>query len=721
MSGSVLEQLERANAYALPRFPELDDLGDVDEPAPNDLDILQYSAVDSQWHNVPGSAFAGDIHTVQDASAVVGAGQSAAGIYRDEVAGVVTLKEILATNAFLTVTGAAESVNLKLNVGTGATQLAVGDHTHVMADVTDLEAGVAQWENKTFFGGIGIRNPDDTKTATLRVGNITGPSDVTLGITGLTETVSMVDRAETLTNKRLGTGTSIQDSDASNLYLLVPGDLTSNVNLQLPSLAGNDTVVFEAHAAALTAKTIDDASNTVRASSLATSGAPVVVVGAAPPSAGQVLTASGATTASWGTPAAAAPPMVTINADAVATRNVSVATGLAAGQTVDGVPLNTGAKVLITEQTAPLENGLYSVPAAGAASRDAALPIGAAGAKLRVNVAGGLHNRGLWLCRNDSTADTVGTYALRYVNSSQYDYDDNVLVVSNAADQSKQVALSVASVAAGTVRTLTAPDASGTILLEAAVQDVSNKRLGAGTSVIDSDASHVYNLVPGNLTSDVNLQLPVITSSGDTVVVTNQAQTLQNKTITLSTNLVRASELGTTGASVGLNAGAPPTVGQVLTATSATAAAWSSVAAPLSRRTWLSSMLIDCTNSNELEYAPTIKDLSPATVGCWVMPRAATVTAVTVILLGSAAGTITAGTMDIGIGTRSLGDVYTNTATVGTLTSVLNADGQLVVSGLAHAFAAGDRVALRLTTDASFAWSNGANNDASILVEFSSA
>ena len=55
---------------------------------------------------------------------------------------------------------------------------------------------------------------------------------------------------------------------------------------------------------------------------------------------------------------------------------------------------------------------------------------------------------------------------------------------------------------------------------------------------------------------------------------TTDVQSLTNKTITNSNNSVRASELGTTGASVVISTAAPPSSGQVLKATGATAATW---------------------------------------------------------------------------------------------------------------------------------------------------
>lgn len=56
----------------------------------------------------------------------------------------------------------------------------------------------------------------------------------------------------------------------------------------------------------------------------------------------------------------------------VATTDVSIASALEAGDALDGVTLVAGDFILLTAQTAPAENGVYEVPASGAASRAAA-------------------------------------------------------------------------------------------------------------------------------------------------------------------------------------------------------------------------------------------------------------------------------------------------------------------------------------------------------------
>lgn len=53
------------------------------------------------------------------------------------------------------------------------------------------------------------------------------------------------------------------------------------------------------------------------------------------------------------------------------TANVNLATGLANGQTIDGVTLVTGWRVLVKDQSVGSQNGIYDVPASGAASRSA--------------------------------------------------------------------------------------------------------------------------------------------------------------------------------------------------------------------------------------------------------------------------------------------------------------------------------------------------------------
>jgi hypothetical protein len=52
------------------------------------------------------------------------------------------------------------------------------------------------------------------------------------------------------------------------------------------------------------------------------------------------------------------------------TANINLSTDLENGDTLDGITLVTGNKILVKDQTNQTQNGIYIVPASGAASRD---------------------------------------------------------------------------------------------------------------------------------------------------------------------------------------------------------------------------------------------------------------------------------------------------------------------------------------------------------------
>lgn len=96
------------------------------------------------------------------------------------------------------------------------------------------------------------------------------------------------------------------------------------------------------------------------------------------------------------------------------TANGTLATAFANGQTVDGVTLATGDRILLKDQSAGAENGIYVVAASGAPARasdmDAASEVAGAG----IYVIAGTTNGGtLWFNTNTSTP-TLGTTALTF-------------------------------------------------------------------------------------------------------------------------------------------------------------------------------------------------------------------------------------------------------------------------------------------------------------------
>jgi hypothetical protein len=84
-------------------------------------------------------------------------------------------------------------------------------------------------------------------------------------------------------------------------------------------------------------------------------------------------------------------------------------------------------------------------------------------------------------------------------------------------------------------RTATLPDHTGTIVLDTASQTLTNKTIVApilsSIDIRDNDASHVYNIIPGALTANTNINIPSLADS-DTFVLRQSNQTLTNKTLT---------------------------------------------------------------------------------------------------------------------------------------------------------------------------------------------
>jgi len=94
--------------------------------------------------------------------------------------------------------------------------------------------------------------------------------------------------------------------------------------------------------------------------------------------------------------------------------NVDISTGLAAGQTVDGVTLVAGDRVLLTKQTTGSQCGVYIASASGAASRATDMDAGTEFPSAAIFVSEGTANADTgWVCTNDSV--TVGTTAVVFV------------------------------------------------------------------------------------------------------------------------------------------------------------------------------------------------------------------------------------------------------------------------------------------------------------------
>jgi len=115
--------------------------------------------------------------------------------------------------------------------------------------------------------------------------------------------------------------------------------------------------------------------------------------------------------------------VVTTTARVASTANVAIATGLENGDTIDGVTLATGDKVLLKDQTAGEENGCYTVVSSGAASRSPGADVVNYISNYQfpqfISVAEGTANAGTsWHVSNRYGSITLGTTEITYTASS---------------------------------------------------------------------------------------------------------------------------------------------------------------------------------------------------------------------------------------------------------------------------------------------------------------
>ena len=95
------------------------------------------------------------------------------------------------------------------------------------------------------------------------------------------------------------------------------------------------------------------------------------------------------------------------------TANISLATDLENGDTLDGVTLATDDKVLVKNQTTTSQNGIYVVVASGTASRDPDFdPVAELAGQLTIIKEGTTNADTMWICTTDS--GTIGSATITF-------------------------------------------------------------------------------------------------------------------------------------------------------------------------------------------------------------------------------------------------------------------------------------------------------------------
>jgi hypothetical protein len=185
-----------------------------------------------------------------------------------------------------------------------------------------------------------------------------------------------------------------------------------------------------------------------------------------------------------------------IIAEAATTANINLTTDLENGDTLDGVTLVTGDRVLVKDQSDATANGLYIVVASGAASRDPEHDTIAelSGGMVVVNQ-GTANDNKIFLCTTDSDA-TIGISNITYT-------------IITPANVGTVTSVAVADAGSSEFTVANSPiTSSGTITLE--VNAIDNSKItGLGTAATLNVGTSANNVVQLNGSA----QLPAVDGS----------------------------------------------------------------------------------------------------------------------------------------------------------------------------------------------------------------
>ena len=221
---------------------------------------------------------------------------------------------------------------------------------------------------------------------------------------------------------------------------------------------------------------------------------------------------------------------------AATTGNIDLSADLQNGDTLDGVTLATGNRVLVKDQSTASQNGIYTVVASGTASRDTDFDaIGELAGQLVVVQEGSTNSDKIFLCTTDTSA-TLGSDTITFTVVQPSNVGDVTLTGTQTLTNktlTSPVISEIVSVSDGNISVL--PNGSGKVLLDGngssggvSVSDgLVEVRTGTGSVAkikfyCESSNAHAQTLQaqPHSAASSAVLTLPAATGtligSGDT-------------------------------------------------------------------------------------------------------------------------------------------------------------------------------------------------------------
>ncbi len=220
----------------------------------------------------------------------------------------------------------------------------------------------------------------------------------------------------------------------------------------------------------------------------------------------------------------------------------TLATSFENGDTVDGVTLATGNRILIKNQAAPADNGIYVVAASGAPTRATDANTGAELVNASMYVSEGTTNADTnWTCTTNATI-TLGSTGLTFVQSVSG--GGGLLAVNNLSDVNNLAIsrdnLSVYSKA--TIDALLAAITAGTLTAESVRDIVAATLVGTGgITITDDDPGDTITIDGGAAGGSGDESIIVACSDETTALTTGSAKVTFRMPYALTLSEVRAS------------------------------------------------------------------------------------------------------------------------------------------------------------------------------------
>ena len=385
-----------------------------------------------------------------------------------------------------TITGSATTIDTESLTANRAV-ISNGSQKIAVSDVTDTELG--------YLDGVtsAVQTQIDSKQAT---------------ITGGASTIASSDLTASRALQSNGSG-KVEVSDVTTTELGYLDGVSSAIQTQLDAKQTSDAQLTDIAGLTPTDSNfiVGDGSNFVTESgatartslglgSIATQAANnVSISGGAVTGLGSPSASSDAATKNYVDQAVAGLRTRTI-AECASTANVNLSNGLEAGDSIDGVTLVAGDRVLLKDQTDATENGLYLAVSSGAASRDPEHDTIAelSGGMVVVNQ-GSTNDNKIFLCTTDNTG-SVGSTNITYT----------VITPSNVGTVTS---VAVADSGSSEFTVANSPiTSSGTITL--AVNSIANTKITglgtASTKTVGTSANNVVQL-------DGSAKLPAVDGS----------------------------------------------------------------------------------------------------------------------------------------------------------------------------------------------------------------